>query len=233
MKAVHEHEFEAAHGLPEALPAGERLLWQGAPDWKALAVDALHARKIAIYFAVLTVWRAAIVASDGGSALQIALGAGTLLGLAAAALGLLCLVAWLMATTAVYTITDKRVVMRVGIVLSVTFNLPFKTIESAALRRLSGAHGNITLVLAEPARIAYLQLWPHVRPWQLKRTQPMLRALPQAAAVAQLLAEALAASAGTATQGVGVERPAERPTERPTERPNAHPANAGGPMVAA
>ena len=30
-EAAPEHEFEAAHGLPEALPAGERLRWQGAP----------------------------------------------------------------------------------------------------------------------------------------------------------------------------------------------------------
>jgi hypothetical protein len=30
-------------------------------------------------------------------------------------------------------------------------------------------------------RIAYLHLWPHARPWQLKRPQPLLRALPDAA----------------------------------------------------
>ena len=31
MSPSDEHEFEAAHGLPEPLPRGERVLWQGAP----------------------------------------------------------------------------------------------------------------------------------------------------------------------------------------------------------
>ncbi len=34
--AVSEHEFEPIPGLPERLPAGERMLWQGRP-WRALA----------------------------------------------------------------------------------------------------------------------------------------------------------------------------------------------------
>ena len=50
MKATHEHEWEAAPGLPSALPPGERILWQGAPDWRSLAVHAFHVRKIALYF---------------------------------------------------------------------------------------------------------------------------------------------------------------------------------------
>ncbi|MEY3475503.1 MAG: hypothetical protein RL087_1961, partial [Pseudomonadota bacterium] len=35
MRAHHEHEFEAAPGLPAPLPVGERILWQGAPQWRA------------------------------------------------------------------------------------------------------------------------------------------------------------------------------------------------------
>ena len=37
---VPEHEFEPVHGLPEKLPAGEKILWQGSPDWKTLANEA-------------------------------------------------------------------------------------------------------------------------------------------------------------------------------------------------
>jgi hypothetical protein len=33
-----EHEFEAQLGLPEKLPKGESILWQGAPDFKAVAL---------------------------------------------------------------------------------------------------------------------------------------------------------------------------------------------------
>ena len=53
MKAHHEHEFEAAPGLPEPLPRGERLIWQGSPDWVQLAIHAFHVRKLAIYFSAM------------------------------------------------------------------------------------------------------------------------------------------------------------------------------------
>ena len=49
----HEHEFEAAPGLPELLPEGEHIVWQAAPDWKQLAIHAFHVRKIAIYFSLM------------------------------------------------------------------------------------------------------------------------------------------------------------------------------------
>ena len=62
-----EHEFEAELGLPEPLPRGERLLWQGSPDWRVLARDAMHTRMLSVYFAVLLAWRAANVWSNGGS----------------------------------------------------------------------------------------------------------------------------------------------------------------------
>ena len=56
----HEHEFEPQFGLPERLPAGERILWQGSPDFRALARNAFHLRKLALYFSVLLVARATL-----------------------------------------------------------------------------------------------------------------------------------------------------------------------------
>ena len=53
MQTYTEHEFEAAPGLPEALPAGERILWQGSPDWKLLAAEAFHVRRLSLYFALM------------------------------------------------------------------------------------------------------------------------------------------------------------------------------------
>ena len=210
-----EHEFEAVHGLPEALPAGERLIWQGAPDWKTLAVDALHLRKVAIYFGVLLIWRGASASADGASPLDALWAAAGLAPLALLGLGLLATIAWLTARASVYTLTDKRVVLRVGVVLSVTFNLPYTMIESAGLRLQRDGHGDITLALAGSDRIAWLHLWPHARPWQLRRTQPMLRALPQAERVAALLAEALARAAGESAATVPA--PAAAPTTRPMQ----------------
>lgn len=192
----HEHEFEPQYGLPERLPGDERILWQGSPDAGTLARRAFHLRKLALYFAGLLVWQASTLATGGQDALGIALGLVWPLALAAMALGSVALLAWLTARTAVYTLTDKRVVMRIGIVLTMTFNLPLRTIESAALRRTSEGHGDLVLCLRGPDRIAYLQLWPHARPWHLTRPQPMLRAVPDAQAVARTLSQAWAAANG-------------------------------------
>lgn len=189
----HEHEFEAAHGLPEDLPAGERLLWQGAPDWKLLAVRVFHVRAIAIYFALLFAWRASDVLLDGGGIGQALLAVALLSPLALVALGLLAVLAWLSARTAVYTITSRRVILRIGIVLSVTYNLPHRQIHGASLHGDSAGRGDIALQLAPGSHIAYLQLWPHARPWQMRRPQPALRCIPEAARVGALLTQAIAA----------------------------------------
>lgn len=187
----HEHEFEAAHGLPEALPAGETQLWQGSPDALLMARQALHLDLLLVYFGGLLAWRGIGSWYDGEPLGQTLLAMAGMLAMTGLGLGLILTLAWLMARSTVYTITNRRVVMRVGVVLSITFNLPFAQIASAGFRA-RGKAGDIVLSLAGSDRIAYLHLWPHVRPWQLKRTQPMLRALADAKTVAQTLATALA-----------------------------------------
>lgn len=186
----HEHEFEAAPGLPERLPADETLLWQGGPDWRQLVRERFHLRGLALYFAVILALRAGFVIADGGSAADAVRAVLMLLPLVLAALGMITLLAWLSARTTVYTITDRRVVMRVGIVLSLTFNLPLNRIESAGLKLTRDGHGNIPLLLAAPDRIALLHLWPHARPWRAARPEPMLCCIADAARVAGLLTEA-------------------------------------------
>lgn len=220
MKAVlrevqpgHEHEFEAAHGLPEALPAGERVLWQGSPDWRALAMDAFHVRGIAIYFACLVALRVVLVLADGASVSQAVIAGLPLAALFAVALALLHGMAWLSARSAVYTLTNRRVLMRVGIVLTLTFNLPLRRLAGAGLRLRAGGRGDIPLQLAPPDKIAFFHLWPHVRPWQVARPQPMLRSLPDAAAVAAVLQAAWSAETGLA--------PAARPQSVAMPQPEA------------
>ena len=107
----------------------------------------------------------------------------------------MCVYAWLTSRCTLYTITDRRLVMRVGIALPMTFNLPFSSIESAGLKCWADGNGSIVLTLAPGERLAYLVLWPHARPWRMARTEPMLRCIPDAARVAQTLARALAAAA--------------------------------------
>jgi hypothetical protein len=93
-----EHEFEPQRGLPQALPPGERMLWQGAPDWRVLARDVMHLRALSGYFAALLAWRAVSVAFRHGLAGAVGAG-GALAGCRSpcVAIGLLALMAWLSA----------------------------------------------------------------------------------------------------------------------------------------
>jgi hypothetical protein len=184
----HEHEFEAAPGLPEPLPQGERLIWQGSPDWRALAIHAFHVRKLAIYFTgMLALQWLYLLGEPGGSVLMPLLTSGVL---ATVALGLLALTAWFSARTTIYTLTDRRILMRVGIVLTLTFNLPLRKLAAAAIRPQAGGHGDIALTLTGEDRIAYLNLWPHARPWLLKQPQPSLRCVPDAQKIGELILQA-------------------------------------------
>ena len=90
--------------------------------------------------------------------------------------------------------------MRVGIVLTVTFNLPLKSLSAAALRRHASGFGDITLTLAGSDRIAWLQLWPSVRPWRVTRPEPTLRGVADAQAVAEKVTLAWKAAVGSAAQ---------------------------------
>ncbi|MEY3721518.1 MAG: hypothetical protein RL618_2037 [Pseudomonadota bacterium] len=182
MQTYTEHEFEAAPGLPEALPAGERILWQGSPDWKMLAAEAFHVRRLSLYFALMIALQA-VMSWDSDLSLGANLSPLMLSAtLAATALGLLTFTAWLSASTTMYTLTNKRVVMRIGIVLTLSFNLPLRWIQGAQIRPCGDAagHGDIALDLKGDDRIAYLHLWPHARAWHVKKPQPTLRCLANA-----------------------------------------------------
>lgn len=220
---AREHEFEAAHGLPEALPAHESLLWQGRPAPLALARRVLHLNGLLVYFGVLLAWRGIGLAYDGAPLATAVWGAIGLLPLAALALALLGGFAWLMASTTVYTVTSRRVVMRVGVVLSVTYNLPFSRIAAAQLRPGRDGSGDIALTLHAGDHIGYLHLWPHARPWQLRHPQPMLRALPDAPTVGRLLAQALQAAERARLRGAGA--PADTPIPAPAGWVPPAPAN--------
>ncbi len=197
---VPEHEFEAAHGLPEALPAGESIRWQGSPDWRTLAVEAFHLRKLAVYFTVILALRATFALSDGNSLIDTTISVLGLLPLALIALSLISLLAWLTARATVYTITNQRLVMRVGIVLSVTFNLPFRSLDGVGIKRFRNGAGDLTLTIGTQDHIAYLHLWPHARPWRFAKVEPMLRSIANIAEVANVLTHTIAeASGGVAT----------------------------------
>jgi Bacterial PH domain len=187
--------FEPVRGLPQLLPKGERMLWQGAPRWQDLAVHAFHARKVIWYFAGLTLLAGALRLAEGESMAMAIRPFQWLMPMGLVASALLCGLAFLSARTSVYTITSKRVVMRIGMALPVTINLPFGQIDGASLRVFSNGSGDIPLRVASKERVAYLMLWPHARPFKFAHPQPCLRCVPRADDVASLLAAALAGTA--------------------------------------
>jgi len=107
---------------------------------------------------------------------------------------LLMITAVIQARCTVYTITNKRVAMRIGAALTVTLNIPFSQLENAALGLTKRGQGNIALMTKGDTRFSFLVLWPHARPWQFARTQPCLRAIDDAQQVADILASAAQSS---------------------------------------
>ncbi len=178
-------------GLPARLPEGERVLWQGRPDASLLALRALHVRKIAVYLAIMLAW---FTISDFSVAHWQRTVAGILcLALAgAAAIGLLCGFAVLLSRSTIYTLTDRRVVLRFGVALTMSVNLPLVLVENADLRRAPDGSGDVILRMSGRQTLGYALLWPHARPWRFSRPEPMLRAVRDVSAVAALLSEALA-----------------------------------------
>ncbi|MFK7882206.1 photosynthetic complex putative assembly protein PuhB [Roseobacter sp.] len=184
-----DFEIEPIEGLPAEPPKGEQILWQGRPDWWALSKEALNLKWVAGYFALLTIWRFVSVVDllPLGQAIGSAVPF-VLLGLIVC--GLLMLVAYLQARAAMYTVTDARVVLRIGAALTVTLNLPYTQVGNAMLDLRKGGTGTIALETLGETRLSYLVCWPHVRPWYFKDAQPSLRCIPEAEKVAVLLADA-------------------------------------------
>lgn len=216
---MSEHEFEPVRGLPELLPPGERMLWQGAPRWQSLARHAFHARKVGGYFVALIALDAVASAAGGRPAGLVVASAAWLAALALAAVALLALLAWLTAQSTVYTVTNRRIVMRFGIALPMTINLPLRVIESAAMREHGDGTSDVPVALSHGSRVGYLITWPHVRPWQFARPQPMLRGIVDGERVAGLLASCLAEQAAVAAPQAMAPAPAAAATPSPVRSP--------------
>lgn len=179
-----EHDGEPMRGLPGVPPAGERILWQGAPNWRRLATSAFHVRTVAAYFGIL-----ALVAAVGFRSLTGVVMMGSF---ATVVLGMLALLAWATARTTVYTLTDRRLVLRIGIALPACINLPLKLIGAVDL---DARRGDLALTLTGADQPSYVALWPHAQPWRLSPARPMLRSLGNADEVGALIARACAAGA--------------------------------------
>ncbi|UWR24384.1 photosynthetic complex putative assembly protein PuhB [Sulfitobacter sp. S190] len=184
-----DFKFEPVRGLPEELPEDEHIIWQGAPNPLRLAKDAWKMNWIMGYFVLLAIWRVGV--SSATVPLPTAMGHGIPLLLAGAvACAVVFVMAWVQARATVYTLTNKRVAMRIGAALTMTLNLPYVCIRNAEAQIRRTGFGTISFELTGDTRFSHIMTWPHVRPWTITRTQPAFRAIPDAARVARIFADA-------------------------------------------
>ncbi|MEM7670316.1 MAG: photosynthetic complex putative assembly protein PuhB [Pseudomonadota bacterium] len=104
---------------------------------------------------------------------------------------ILLLIGRWIARTTLYTITNKRIVLRFGVALPMAINLPYEQIADANVQHLSDGTGTITVSTLGKARLAYLHLWPNVRPWKMSPVQPALRCIDDPEHAAAILGDAL------------------------------------------
>ncbi len=180
---------EPINGLPELPPRGEVILWQGRPNWFRLTVESLNLWWVVAYFAVLTTWRFItvidVLSFERAIIMTLPFVIMTLI-----VVLLLMLVGFIQARATVYTITNRRVAMRIGAALTVTLNIPYTQIENAAVSVGKVGCGNIALETKGASKFSYLVLWPHIRSWKISKPEPTLRAIPDVQSVAQILAKA-------------------------------------------
>ena len=162
-----------------------------------MARSGFHTRGIAGYFGLLVAVSLAF-GSITGVVMTAALGC--------VALGLLHLLARASARTTLYTLTNRRIVFRIGVAVPKCINLPLSQIASVDLACRADGTGDLPLTLLGSPRMGYLAFWPHVRPWTVGTPRPMLRAIPDAANVAALVARTcLAANPGGQIAAVEVQ----------------------------
>ena len=182
------------------LPKGERMLWQGRPRARSLAIRVFHLRLVLAWFGLLSAAGIVTRASDGQSWLDALSGGSRLILPCMIAVLLLAGLAWLYSRTTRYTVTNRRVLIQFGAVLPMTLTIPFAQIGSAGVKTWSDETGDLPLSVISEKRLAFLLLWPHVRPWRLTHVEPMLRCVPDAQKVAGILANALVAASSPAPE---------------------------------
>ncbi len=167
---------ERLAGIDEALPEGEAILWQGAPAVRAVARHVFYQRAVALYLLglVALVLVPAINARGVSDALRVA---PLLLTVVGSLLLGIEVVARLVARTTRYVITERRIVMQVGIALPMSINIPLRLVQDAGLRVFGDGSGVIKLGLDPSVRLAWLALFPHARFLRLKHPEPLLLGL--------------------------------------------------------
>jgi len=188
-----DFDFEPVEGLPEVLPDGETVLWRGSPEKWRIGHRALHSGVVFGVFAILAVsslfsslTAEATAFQKGMQFLSILLAGGAYVGLAA-------MMGWLIAINTVYTITDKRLVIRHGITMPMAINVPFAKVANAQLKVGADGVGDVAVSLLDGNHVSLFAIWPHNRPWSWQGAAPAMKCIAEADKVARILHDALVA----------------------------------------
>ena len=219
MKTVKASELSDAEfraGLDKPLPAGEKILWQARPSARHMGAVVFRFRLVAIYLAALVGITVAFF-TEGGWPLGPAIAMG-LLAIPAGLIGMgaLALIGVLMARTSCYTLTNRRIILHIGVSFDRTISIPLSAVTNARIRpRGRKGMGDLAFEVKDVGGLNYMNLWPHARALHFMPPQPALRALPDVKEACDAIGDALVAF-NTAP------RPVAAPVE--TRVPHARPA---------
>lgn len=179
-------------GVSEALPPGEQILWEGAPNARALARHLFFIRPLSAYLGAMVLWWVAVNRTQINTETFWAT-----LGLQLLLVGSVIGGAWMLsrsiANGTIYAITDRRIVMRFGVIFPLTINVPLHYVEGASAREFPDRTGQIAVQLTKKESIAWIVLFPHVRPFEFSQPQPLLRGLMDPVKVGEILRAAVLA----------------------------------------
>ena len=172
-----EYEDEPVEGLPDFLPEGETMVWQGRPTVAAMARRVFFIPHLALYFGLLIAGHTVYRLMEGASAAQVM---GTFVWQAGLAATVLVLLAWLArsyAASVIYTLTSERLVIRSGVALPMMVNIPIEQITAADMRVYRDGTGDIVLTPVADRKLHWVLLWPNVSAWYSRPIRPLLRGL--------------------------------------------------------
>jgi membrane protein YdbS with pleckstrin-like domain len=217
-------EHVGPDGEISRLPAGERVLWTGAPDQRALARWLLRERWVMLFVLLSFSLGAADALQHTDGAIRRLIGVATLSAvLAVIAIVSVRVMAWQLERSSQYVITDRRVYFNIGIVMRADANIPYSSVEDIDLRQRPDGSGDLMITLTGAQEIPWLLLFPHMT-WRggNQRGRPTFRALREPEAAADALVGALRAysvdartGAAGATATVLSTAPATLPTTAP------------------
>jgi hypothetical protein len=172
-----EYEDEPVEGLPDYLPEGETMVWQGRPTVAAMARRVFFIPHLALYFGLLIAGHTVYRLMEGVSGVQVM---GTFVWQAGLAATVLVLLAWLArsyAASVVYTLTSERLVIRSGVALPMMVNIPIEQITAADMRVYRDGTGDIVLTPVADRKLHWILLWPNVSAWYTRPIRPLIRGL--------------------------------------------------------